>query len=141
MGLSANHILNKYSEEEIAAQLCILDSTILFAIKVKISSTATQNWNLNWVHTSKLLIKILIKPVELLNQAWSKPSLKHRAPNVVKLSQTFNALSSYASYCVLMQVYFIFRQAANKSYSWHFWHLQIVKKKSAKKKRKLLQKE
>ena len=135
MGLSANHILNKYSEEEIAAQLCILDSTILFAIKVKISSTATQNWNLNWVHTSKLLIKILIKPVELLNQAWSKPSLKHRAPNVVKLSQTFNALSSYASYCVLMQVYFV-EQRINRTHD-----TSDTCKMWKKKPRKLLQKE
>jgi hypothetical protein len=34
-----------------------------------------------------------IKPSELLNQAWSKPKLKHRAQNVIGLIDRFNAVS------------------------------------------------
>jgi hypothetical protein len=38
-----------------------------------------------------------IKPSELLNQAWSKPKLKHRAPHVLALIKRFNMISSWAA--------------------------------------------
>lgn len=38
-----------------------------------------------------------IKPAELLNQAWSKPKLRHRAPNVLALIKRFNQVSGWVS--------------------------------------------
>jgi hypothetical protein len=35
----------------------------------------------------------LIKPTEFLNQAWNKPSLQHRSPNVLKMIDRFNNVS------------------------------------------------
>ena len=56
-------------EEEIARQLSLLD----------------------WESFRK------IKPTELLNQAWSKPKLKHRAPNVLAFIAQFNRTSAWAA--------------------------------------------
>lgn len=56
-------------EEEIARQLSLMD----------------------WEYFSK------IKPTELLNQAWSKPKLKHRAPNVLAFIAQFNRTSTWAA--------------------------------------------
>lgn len=38
-----------------------------------------------------------IKPEELLNQAWSKDKLKHRAPNVLKIKDDFNLMSAWVA--------------------------------------------
>lgn len=56
-------------EEEIARQLSLMD----------------------WEYFSK------IRPNELLNQAWSKPKLKHRAPNVLAFIAQFNRTSAWAA--------------------------------------------
>eukprot|EP00004_Rigifila_ramosa_P019438 TRINITY_DN4931_c0_g1_i1.p1 TRINITY_DN4931_c0_g1~~TRINITY_DN4931_c0_g1_i1.p1 ORF type:complete len:1115 (+),score=338.09 TRINITY_DN4931_c0_g1_i1:272-3346(+) len=37
-----------------------------------------------------------IKPVELLNQAWSKPKLKKRSPNVLEMISRFNRVTEFA---------------------------------------------
>ena len=42
-----------------------------------------------------------IQVSELLQQAWSKPKLKHKAPNVVALITRFNALSLWFVYAIL----------------------------------------
>jgi hypothetical protein len=47
----------------------------------------------------KLFTKI--KPVELQSQAWSKPKLKHRAPNVLAMIGHFNALSNWVSLTIV----------------------------------------
>ena len=44
-----------------------------------------------------------IQRVELLDCAWEKPRLKHRAPNVVALSQHFNLVSSWTAHTILVQ--------------------------------------
>jgi hypothetical protein len=36
-----------------------------------------------------------IEPSELLNQAWSKAKLKHRAPNIQACTDSFNAVSDH----------------------------------------------
>jgi len=61
--------LAAYSEEEIADQLTLIDFNLYSAIK----------------------------PVELLNQAWNKESLKHRAPNVLAMIHRFNNISLWAA--------------------------------------------
>ena len=38
-----------------------------------------------------------IKPAELLNQAWAKPSLQKRAPNVLSMIERFNNVSLWAA--------------------------------------------
>jgi len=45
----------------------------------------------------------IIKPVELLNQAWNKESLKHRAPYVLAMIKRFNAISMWAASVILWQ--------------------------------------
>ncbi|KAJ6253035.1 ras guanine nucleotide exchange factor i-related [Anaeramoeba flamelloides] len=42
-----------------------------------------------------------IKPAELLNCAWSKPRLKHRAKNILGLIERFNNLSNYLIHLIL----------------------------------------
>jgi len=42
-----------------------------------------------------------IKRTELLNCAWEKPRLKHRAPNVIALSSHFNKISQWTAYEIL----------------------------------------
>ncbi|KAJ5077753.1 ras guanine nucleotide exchange factor i-related [Anaeramoeba ignava] len=42
-----------------------------------------------------------IQPTELLNLAWSKPHLKHRAPNVMELISKFNILSRWVTTCIV----------------------------------------
>ncbi|KAJ6242096.1 ras guanine nucleotide exchange factor i-related [Anaeramoeba flamelloides] len=42
-----------------------------------------------------------IKPAELLNCAWSKPRLKHRAKNILRLIERFNNLSNYLIHLIL----------------------------------------
>ncbi|KAJ5075568.1 ras guanine nucleotide exchange factor i-related [Anaeramoeba ignava] len=42
-----------------------------------------------------------IKPSELLNQAWSKPKLRHRAKNVLAMIQRFNDLSGWVSTTII----------------------------------------
>lgn len=42
-----------------------------------------------------------IQVSELLQQAWSKPKLKHKAPNVVALINRFNTLSLWFVYAIL----------------------------------------
>ena len=42
-----------------------------------------------------------IKPPELLNQAWAKPKLQHRARNVLKMISWFNHISKLTSYLIL----------------------------------------
>lgn len=44
-----------------------------------------------------------IKPVELLNQAWNKPKLKYRSPNVLRLIGRSTAISMWVASCVLWQ--------------------------------------
>jgi len=38
-----------------------------------------------------------IEPSELLNQAWSKPKLKHRAPNIQACTESFNTVSNWVA--------------------------------------------
>eukprot|EP01102_Stenamoeba_stenopodia_P019471 TRINITY_DN7366_c0_g1_i1.p1 TRINITY_DN7366_c0_g1~~TRINITY_DN7366_c0_g1_i1.p1 ORF type:complete len:301 (+),score=63.93 TRINITY_DN7366_c0_g1_i1:62-964(+) len=45
-----------------------------------------------------------IRPQELLNQSWSKPKLKHRSPNVLKMIHFFNSLSLWVSIGILQMV-------------------------------------
>jgi hypothetical protein len=45
----------------------------------------------------------MIKPAELLNQAWNKPELRHRAGNVLLMIDRFNQVSSWAAQCILLQ--------------------------------------
>eukprot|EP01104_Vermistella_antarctica_P009701 TRINITY_DN2514_c0_g1_i4.p1 TRINITY_DN2514_c0_g1~~TRINITY_DN2514_c0_g1_i4.p1 ORF type:complete len:427 (+),score=135.88 TRINITY_DN2514_c0_g1_i4:380-1660(+) len=45
-----------------------------------------------------------IRPTELLNQAWAKPQLKHRAPNVTKMSIRFNHLSYWVATQIVKEV-------------------------------------
>lgn len=42
-----------------------------------------------------------ITPKELLDCAWSKPSIKHRSPNVVALTNHFNLLADWVQYTIL----------------------------------------
>ncbi|KAL0480509.1 gefJ [Acrasis kona] len=42
-----------------------------------------------------------IEPSELLNQAWSKEKLKHRAPNVQACTDSFNIVSSWVANSIL----------------------------------------
>ncbi|KAJ6249389.1 ras guanine nucleotide exchange factor i-related [Anaeramoeba flamelloides] len=42
-----------------------------------------------------------IKPSELLKLAWSKPKLRHKAPNVIKMIQSFNTLSVWTATVIL----------------------------------------
>ena len=42
-----------------------------------------------------------ITPKELLNCAWSKPLIRHRAPNVIAISERFNALSMWMQHQIL----------------------------------------
>jgi len=44
-----------------------------------------------------------IQPVELLNQAWNKKELKHRAPNVMKVIKRFNETSNWVVTAILNQ--------------------------------------
>lgn len=44
-----------------------------------------------------------VKPVELLNQAWSKSELKHLSPNTLHLIKRFNQLSAWAATAVVWQ--------------------------------------
>jgi hypothetical protein len=39
----------------------------------------------------------LIEPAELLNLAWSKDKLKHRAPHVIEITNRFNSISNWSS--------------------------------------------
>ncbi|KAH3743878.1 Ras guanine nucleotide exchange factor [Pelomyxa schiedti] len=43
-----------------------------------------------------------IRPVELLNQSWSKKNLKHLAPHVLALSARFNVISNWVSAAILL---------------------------------------
>eukprot|EP00297_Palpitomonas_bilix_P023714 CAMPEP_0113894482 /NCGR_PEP_ID=MMETSP0780_2-20120614/16752_1 /TAXON_ID=652834 /ORGANISM="Palpitomonas bilix" /LENGTH=629 /DNA_ID=CAMNT_0000885047 /DNA_START=31 /DNA_END=1920 /DNA_ORIENTATION=- /assembly_acc=CAM_ASM_000599 len=61
------------NEEEIARQLTLIDFKIFSSIK----------------------------PVELLNQAWNKPKLKHRAPNVLAMISRFNGVSNWVARAVV----------------------------------------
>ncbi|KAJ3437416.1 ras guanine nucleotide exchange factor i-related [Anaeramoeba flamelloides] len=56
-----------------------------------------------------------IRPKELLNLAWSKPKLKHRAPNVIRFIEKFNSNSRWAQQTILQ--YDKFRQRG-KVISW-----------------------
>ncbi|KAJ6242312.1 ras guanine nucleotide exchange factor i-related [Anaeramoeba flamelloides] len=42
-----------------------------------------------------------IRPAELLNCAWSKDKLKHRAKNVLKMTNRFNAMSEWAATLII----------------------------------------
>eukprot|EP00013_Stygamoeba_regulata_P005697 CAMPEP_0177640058 /NCGR_PEP_ID=MMETSP0447-20121125/6346_1 /TAXON_ID=0 /ORGANISM="Stygamoeba regulata, Strain BSH-02190019" /LENGTH=729 /DNA_ID=CAMNT_0019142115 /DNA_START=140 /DNA_END=2329 /DNA_ORIENTATION=+ len=42
-----------------------------------------------------------IQPIELLNLAWSKDKLKHRAPNVTQMVNNFNLLSGWVATVIL----------------------------------------
>lgn len=41
------------------------------------------------------------QPVELLNLAWSKPKLKHKAPNVLTMIERFNVVSSWVATMII----------------------------------------
>eukprot|EP01113_Clastostelium_recurvatum_P023851 TRINITY_DN2845_c0_g1_i3.p1 TRINITY_DN2845_c0_g1~~TRINITY_DN2845_c0_g1_i3.p1 ORF type:complete len:831 (+),score=173.86 TRINITY_DN2845_c0_g1_i3:194-2494(+) len=56
-------------EEEIAKQLCLIDFDTYKSIE----------------------------PVELLNQAWNKPALRFRSPNVMRMITRFNSISFWVS--------------------------------------------
>eukprot|EP00002_Diphylleia_rotans_P008724 TRINITY_DN1872_c0_g1_i1.p1 TRINITY_DN1872_c0_g1~~TRINITY_DN1872_c0_g1_i1.p1 ORF type:complete len:728 (-),score=130.63 TRINITY_DN1872_c0_g1_i1:227-2410(-) len=62
-------------EEEIARQLTLVDFALFAAIQ----------------------------PSELLNQAWTKPKLKHRCPNLLRLIQRFNDLSAWVASSILQE--------------------------------------
>jgi uncharacterized membrane protein len=40
---------------------------------------------------------------ELVNQRWSKPKLKNRAPNVVALINRFNAVAGFVASVIVLQ--------------------------------------
>ncbi|PRP83513.1 hypothetical protein PROFUN_04387 [Planoprotostelium fungivorum] len=42
-----------------------------------------------------------IKPIELFNQAWSRPKLQHLAPNVINLINTFNYTANWVATAVV----------------------------------------
>ncbi|KAH0793303.1 RasGEF domain containing protein [Histomonas meleagridis] len=42
-----------------------------------------------------------ITPKELLDCAWSKPSIRHRSPNVVALTNNFNVIADWVQYNIL----------------------------------------
>lgn len=44
-----------------------------------------------------------IKPVELLNCAWSSEKLRHRSPNVLATSHTFNKWSNWVATIITLQ--------------------------------------
>jgi len=42
-----------------------------------------------------------IEPIELLNQAWNKPSLRYRASHVLRMISRFNAISNWVAHIIL----------------------------------------
>lgn len=60
-------------EEELARQLCLIEYEIYASIR----------------------------PQELLNQSWSKPKLKHRSPNVLRLIHFFNSVSNWVAASII----------------------------------------
>eukprot|EP00002_Diphylleia_rotans_P028254 TRINITY_DN5700_c0_g2_i1.p1 TRINITY_DN5700_c0_g2~~TRINITY_DN5700_c0_g2_i1.p1 ORF type:complete len:1097 (-),score=216.38 TRINITY_DN5700_c0_g2_i1:583-3873(-) len=62
-------LILQLSPDEVAKQLCIIDSKVFRSIK----------------------------PVELLNQAWNKPKYKYLAPNVLYMIEHFNNLSKFVA--------------------------------------------
>eukprot|EP01119_Soliformovum_irregulare_P016088 TRINITY_DN4627_c0_g1_i1.p1 TRINITY_DN4627_c0_g1~~TRINITY_DN4627_c0_g1_i1.p1 ORF type:complete len:1122 (-),score=370.58 TRINITY_DN4627_c0_g1_i1:3-3107(-) len=71
--MSLLQILLQNSEEDIAKHLTAIDSKTFNSIKT----------------------------VEVLNQAWNKERLKYRAPNVLKMVEQFNSLSSWAASAII----------------------------------------
>lgn len=43
----------------------------------------------------------MMKASEFLNQAWNKPKLKHRSPNLLKAINHFNDISSWIAHTIL----------------------------------------
>lgn len=74
--ISPTQILANFDEAEIARQLTIIDGNSYS----------------------------LIKPAELLNQAWNKPELKHRAGNVLYMIERFNQLSNNNNNYILILI-------------------------------------
>eukprot|EP01117_Protostelium_nocturnum_P006812 TRINITY_DN2448_c0_g1_i4.p1 TRINITY_DN2448_c0_g1~~TRINITY_DN2448_c0_g1_i4.p1 ORF type:complete len:811 (-),score=286.08 TRINITY_DN2448_c0_g1_i4:79-2511(-) len=50
-----------------------------------------------WTHWSE------IQPIELFNQAWSKPRLQHLAPNVLAMIESFNSFSVWVSTAIVSE--------------------------------------
>ncbi len=42
-----------------------------------------------------------LQPIELLNQAWTKPKLQHKAPNLLARIHRFNDVSSWVASTIL----------------------------------------
>eukprot|EP01113_Clastostelium_recurvatum_P022051 TRINITY_DN2622_c0_g1_i4.p1 TRINITY_DN2622_c0_g1~~TRINITY_DN2622_c0_g1_i4.p1 ORF type:complete len:1359 (+),score=409.19 TRINITY_DN2622_c0_g1_i4:97-4173(+) len=74
-GGGSQDILSSYTDEEIATHLTLIDFDMYARIK----------------------------PVELLNQSWSKEELKHRSPNALAMIARFNTISMWASSVLLWQ--------------------------------------
>lgn len=72
-------------EEELARQITIMQFQIFSSIKVR-----------------ALRRRFTVKPAELLNQAWSKAKLKHRAQNALALIEHFNSVSMWVGYMIAM---------------------------------------
>jgi RasGEF domain/RasGEF N-terminal motif len=73
--LSPSRILFVFDEAEIARQLTLIEFELYASIK----------------------------PVELLNQAWNKVELRHRAPNVLKVIARSTLMSMWIASCIVWQ--------------------------------------
>jgi hypothetical protein len=57
-----------------------------------------------------------IQPFEFLNLAWTKPSLKHRAANILRMTSTFNQLSHSVSTSVVQA-----KRVRDRAKTLEFW--------------------
>lgn len=46
---------------------------------------------------------IILQPIELFNQAWSKPKLQHLAKNVIGMIDTFNYISNWVALSIVSE--------------------------------------
>ncbi|PRP83686.1 hypothetical protein PROFUN_03841 [Planoprotostelium fungivorum] len=44
-----------------------------------------------------------IQASELMNQAWTKPRLRHKAPNIIKMTERSNLISNWVAFTILSQ--------------------------------------
>jgi hypothetical protein len=85
---STRFVIHDIDELELARQLTLVDFEIFRRIKVRPPRDGAV--------PSAALTFPRSQPSELLNQAWSKPHLRHRAPNVTLLTDRFNKVCTIA---------------------------------------------
>jgi hypothetical protein len=87
---STRFVIHDIDELELARQLTLVDFEIFRRIKVPPPRDGA-------VPCAALTFPAVCQPSELLNQAWSKPHLRHRAPNVTLLTDRFNKVCTTTS--------------------------------------------